>query len=313
MFRPIRLFPKKPQIKFMARRKAYYAVSIGLVILMVALVAIQGLNFGIDFKGGILFEVRTSGPANVVELRQKLSGLELGEFGLQGFGPPTDVLIRIPQQPGGEKAQVAAIEQVKQALGAGIEYRRVESVGPKVGGELIRAGVMATVFALIAIVIYVWFRFEWQFGVWAMVSLLHDVTTTIGLYALTQIEFNLTSIAAILTIAGYSINDTVVVYDRLRENLRKYKRLGQVELLDLSVNETLSRTIMTSGTTLLAIVALTVFGGEVIRGFSIALLWGIFIGTYSSICLASPLLLAAGIDALRPRDVKPEAAPGSAG
>jgi preprotein translocase SecF subunit len=313
MFRPIRYFPKKPRIKFMAARKAYYALSIALTIVTAAVVAGLGLNFGIDFKGGILVEIRTTGPADVADLRQRLAGLDLGEFGLQGFGPPTDVLIRIQEQSGGEKAQVAAIEKVKQALGAGIEYRRVESVGPKVGGELIRGGIIATVLALVAIVVYVWFRFEWQFGIWALVSLLHDVTTTVGLYAVTQIEFNLTSIAAILTIAGYSINDTVVVYDRLRENLRKYKRMGHIELLDLSINETLSRTVMTSGTTLLAVLALALFGGEVIRGFSIALLWGILIGTYSSICLASPLLLVAGADALRPRETKPEAAPGQAG
>jgi len=313
MFRPLRLFRKTPQIKFMAARKAYYAFSIALTILAIAAVAFQGLNFGIDFKGGILVEIRASGPADVGAFREKLSGLGLGEFGIQGFGPPTDVLIRIQEQPGGEKAQAAAIERVKQALGPGVEYRRVESVGPKVGAELIRGGIIATALALLAIVVYVWFRFEWQFGIWALVSLLHDVTTTVGLYAVTQIEFNLTSIAAILTIAGYSINDTVVVYDRLRENLRKYKRMGAVDIIDLSVNETLSRTIMTSGTTLLAILALALFGGEVIRGFSIALLWGILIGTFSSICLASPLLLLTGIDTMRPQEGKSEGAPGAAG
>jgi len=313
MWRPIRFFPKRPQVKFMAARKGYYAFSIILTILTAAVIAIQGLNFGIDFKGGILIEVRTSGPADVADMRQRLSGLDLGEYGLQGFGGPTDVLIRIQEQPGGEKAQVAAIEKVKQALGSGVEYRRVESVGPKVGSELIRGGIIATVLALLSIGVYVWFRFEWQFGIWAMVSLLHDVTTTVGLYAVTQLEFNLTSVAAILTIAGYSINDTVVVYDRVRENLRKYKRMGHADLLNLSINETLSRTVMTGGTTLLAILALAVFGGETIRGFCIALLWGILIGTYSSICLAAPLLLVAGADALRPREVKSEGAPGSAG
>lgn len=296
----------------MAARKGFYAFSIALTVLTAVLVVVQGLNFGIDFKGGILIEMRTTGPADVAALRQKLSSLDLGEFGIQGFGAPTDVLIRIQEQPGGERAQVAAIEQVKATLGPGIEYRRVESVGPKVGSELIRGGAIATALALVAIVIYVWFRFEWQFGLWALLALLHDVTTTIGLYAITQIEFNLTSIAALLTIAGYSINDTVVVYDRLRENLRKYKRMDRIALLELGINETLSRTVMTSMTTLLAIVALALFGGETIRGFSIALLWGILIGTYSSICLASPLLLVTGIDALRPGETKPEAEAGSA-
>jgi preprotein translocase subunit SecF len=252
----------------------------------------NGLNYGIDFKGGILIEIKTiDGPANVKTMRSNLSGLGIGEIGLQEFGAPNEILIRIQSQEGGEKAQQLAIGQVKKALGNGIEYRRTEFVGPKISDELFWNGIYAVSAAIVAILIYVWFRFEWQFGIGAVLALVHDVISTIGMFALLGLEFNLSTVAAILTIAGYSINDTVVVFDRVRENLRRYKTLPFSELLNKSVNETLSRTVITSVTTLLALTALFVLGGEVISDFSFAMIWGVLIGTYSSICLAVPVLL----------------------
>ena len=209
---------------------------------------------------------------------------------MQNFGGPVDVLIRLQRQPGGDKDQEAAVQKVKDKLGKTFDYRRTEVVGPTVGAELIKAGVEATILALFAIAFYVWFRFEWPFGVGAMLSTLHDTITTIGLFSLLQIEFNLTTLAAILTIAGYSINDTVVIYDRVRETMRRYKSMEFAELINKSLNETLSRTILTVTTTALAVLSLLLFGGEVLRGFSIAMLWGILIGTYSSLFIAAPVL-----------------------
>ena len=271
----------------MQRRRAK---PIALVVAALVLLATRGLNYGIDFKGGIMIDVRTDGPADIAAMRGILSGLGLGEVSLQEFGAADDVLIRLQKQEGGEKAQTAAVAKVKAALGQGVEYRRTEFVGPKVSDELLWDGVMAVTFAIAAMLVYIWFRFEWQFGLGAVVALVHYVLTTIGHFAL-GLEFNLSTVAAVLTIAGYSINDTVVVYDRVRENLRKFKTMPMEELLNNSVNETLSRTVVTSVTTLLALLALYFLGGEVIRGFSFAMIWGVVIGTYSSICLAVPLLL----------------------
>jgi len=217
--------------------------------------------------------------------------LGLGEVSLQEFGQPTDVLIRIQRQDGGEKAQQEAVNTIKAALGSSVEYRRTEFVGPKVSDELFWDGLTAVGLAILAILIYIWFRFEWQFGLGAVVALSHDVITTIGIFALMGFEFNLSTVAAVLTIAGYSINDTVVVFDRVRENLRKYKKMPFPELLNNSINQTLSRTVITSVTTMLALLALYLLGGEVIRDFSFAMIWGVLIGTYSSICLAVPILL----------------------
>ena len=256
----------------------------------------RSLNYGIDFQGGIMIEIRTLQPGNLGQMRSDLTNLGLGEIALQEFGAATDFLIRIQKQSGGEKAQQEAVVKVKASLPSDVEYRRTEFVGPKVSEELFRAGVMAVFFAIIGILAYVWFRFEWQFGLGAIIALTHDVLTTVGIFSLTGLEFNLSTVAAILTIAGYSINDTVVVYDRVRENLRKYKSMPLSELLNNSVNETLSRTVMTSLTTLLALGALYVLGGEVIRGFSFGMIWGVLIGTYSSICLAVPILLYLRID-----------------
>ncbi len=294
--RPLRLIPPDTNFSFIALRKRAYIVSILLILATAVSLGVQGLNFGIDFVGGTLIEVRTKGPADISAMRQTLSALDRGEVGLQEFGQPTDVLIRIQQQPGGDAAQQATVAAVKEALGDTVEeYRRVEVVGPKVGGELIEAGAISVALALLAIMAYIWFRFEWQFGVGAVLALAHDVITTVGIFSILQLEFNLSTVAAVLTIAGYSINDTVVVFDRVRENLRRYKTLPMTDLLNRSVNETLSRTVMTSVTTLLALLALFFLGGEVIRGFAFAMIWGVIIGTYSSVWIASATLLWMGV------------------
>src|SRR5262252_3277079 len=289
--RPLIVIRRTPTIDFMGWHKLGFALSVFLTLSSIGLFLTVGLNYGIDFIGGTLIEVRsTIGPANLADMRAKLDALNLGEPSLQGFGPPTDVLIRLPRQPGGDAAQEQAVQKVRQALGSGVEYRRTEVVGPSVGGELIRAGVIATVLALFAIAAYIWFRFEWQFGIGGMVSTLHDVLTTVGLFALLRLEFDLTILAAILTVAGYSVNDTVVIYDRVREAMRKYRTMPFRDLINLALNETLSRTILTVSTVALAVLSLLLFGGEVLKGFSIAMLWGIVIGTYSSLFIAAPLL-----------------------
>jgi preprotein translocase subunit SecF len=289
--RPLIVIRKTPNIDFMRVHKLGLAFSSLLVLLSIALFLVRGLNYGIDFSGGILVEARsTSGPANFAELRSKLDSLKIGEVSLQQFGNPQDVLIRLPRQAGDDKAQMRGVEIVRQNFADKLEIRRVEVVGPKVGEELIHAGVLATVLAMLAIAAYVWFRFEWQFGVGAVLSLLHDTITTVGLFALLQLEFDLTTLAAILTIAGYSINDTVVIYDRMRETMRKYKTMDFRALINLALNETLSRTVLTVTTVGLAVASFLVFGGEVLRGFSIAMLWGIVIGTYSSLFIATPVL-----------------------
>lgn len=291
MFKGMTLVPPGTHIGFMAPRRIFFAFSAFLVLASIALFVVKGLNYGIDFKGGIMMEVKTPKAAELAEMRSKLGALGLGDVELQEFGAPDDVLIRVPRQDGDEKAQQAAVDKVKSALGTGIEYRRTEVVGPKVSSELFTEGLLAVLAAIVAILAYVWFRFEWQFGVAAIAALTHDVATTIGMFSLLQLEFNLSTVAAALTIAGYSINDTVVVFDRVRENLRKYKTMPLLELFDQSINETLSRTILTSGTTLLALVILYFLGGPVIQDFSFAMIWGIGIGTYSSICVATPMLL----------------------
>ncbi len=305
----LRLFPAGTKIEFINPHRLWFALSAALMALSIGFFLVRGLNFGIDFRGGILIEARTQGPADLGEMRARLTGLGLGEVALQEFGTPRDVLIRVQRQEGDEKAQIRAIRIVKEALGEDVDYRRTEFVGPKVGAELVRAGVTAVVLAVLAIMVYIWFRFEWQFSLGAVVALAHDVLSTIGIFAALQLEFNLSTLAAILTIAGYSINDTVVVYDRVRENMRKYKKMPFSELLNRSNNDTLSRTLMTSVTTLLALFALFIFGGQVIRGFSFAMIWGVVIGTYSSICLAVPLLLYMNLRRGAPGDVgQPKAA-----
>jgi preprotein translocase subunit SecF len=293
---PLRLVPANTKINFIGRRKIAFVFSALLVALSLGFFAVKGLNYGIDFKGGILMEVRTPAAADIDGLRNRLSTLGLGEVALQEFGQPTDVLIRIERQPGGEKAQMVAVEKIKGALGKDVaSYRRTEFVGPKVGGELIQAGILAVVLSLLVIMVYVWFRFEWQFSIGAIVALTHDVIATIGVFSVLGLEFNLATVAAILTIAGYSINDTVVVFDRIRENLRKFKTMPIDELLNVSVNQTLSRTLLTSITTLLALLAIFIFGGAVIKDFGFALIWGVLIGTYSSVFVASPVVMMLNI------------------
>jgi preprotein translocase SecF subunit len=262
-----------------------------LVLASIGIFLISGLNLGIDFKGGILIEARNmSGPAAISDLRSDLEKLDLGDISLQGFGVETDVLIRVQRQEGDEKAQIAAIEAISKTLGSDYDVRRTEFVGPTVGAELAEKGMLAVGCALLAILIYIWFRFEWQFSIAAIIALGHDVISTIGLFALTAFEFNLATVAAILTIAGYSINDTVVVFDRVRENLRRYKSYEQRDILNKSLNETLSRTVMTSVTTMLALVAIVIFGGAVLRDFALAMIWGVLIGTYSSVFVAVGML-----------------------
>lgn len=292
----IRFIPEETNINFMGMRFVAFALSAILVIGSLALIYTKGLNFGIDFTGGTVIEIRTPETPNLAELRSTLNGLDLGAISIQEFGEPDDLLIRMPEQEGGMEAQQAAIETVKTALdstyeGQEVDYRRTEFVGPQVGKELKQQGILAVIFSMIGMLVYITFRFEWQFGAAAVIALLHDAIATIGFFAFTQMEFNLATVAAILTIAGYSINDTVVVFDRIRENLRKYKKKSLVELFNTSINEMLTRTMMTSLTTLIALIALYIFGGEVIRGFIDALIFGVIVGTYSSNFVASPTLL----------------------
>jgi preprotein translocase subunit SecF len=298
-------------------RKAGFAASASAMMLSVVLFLVMGLNYGIDFRGGILMEVGTPEAADLATMRARLEGLGLGEIALQEFGAEDDVLIRIERQQGAEAEQFKAVEAVKAILdgmyGAGLDYRRTEFVGPKVGSELIWDGIKAVVFALVLMMFYIWFRFEWQFSIGAVAALVHDVVLTIGMFAVLGLEFNLATVAAILLIVGYSMNDTVVVYDRVRENLRKYKKTPLEDLLSRSINDTLSRTVMTSITTLLALGALWTLGGPVIRDFSFAMIWGVVVGTYSSIFIAAPLLISLGLDLVRGREPEGTAAEGRGG
>ena len=293
--KPLRLVPRNTSIPFVRYRLMAFALSGLLMLGSLGAVFGIGLNFGIDFRGGTLIEVQTPGPADIAQMRSTLGALGLGEVALQEFGSERDVLIRIQRQEGAEAEQIRAIQVVRDALPEEIEFRRTEFVGPTVGQELIEAGALAVGLALLSILVYVWFRFEWQFGVGAIVALSHDIISTLGLFALIQHEFNLATVAAVLTIAGYSINDTVVVYDRVRENLRKYKTMPFIELFERSVNDTLSRTTMTSLTTLLALFSIYFFGGAILADFALAMIWGVVIGTYSSIFIAVPLLLYTGL------------------
>lgn len=293
--------PTEYQIDFIGKRFTAFIASSFLMLVSITVLFLNGLNFGIDFTGGTLIEIRTekSNP-EIQDLRKELNELKIGNISIQEFGQPNDLLIRLPQQEGGAQDQMAAIDKIKESLEnrygqEGVTYRRVEYVGPQVGEELKFAGVISVILALGGILLYVSFRFELPFGVASLIALFHDAIAILGLFALTQMEFNLSTVAALLMIAGYSINDTVVVFDRIRENLRKYKKKALDDLFNFSVNQTLSRTIMTSLTTLLALCALWVFGGEVIRGFVDALIFGIIIGTYSSIFVASPVLLLMNI------------------
>lgn len=295
-FKGFDFFPHGTRIDFMRFKNLCFGLSIALMALSLALVATKGLNFGVDFKGGSLIEVRSDkGPADLSDIREKVGSLGLGDVQIQNFGTEQDVLIRIEEQPGGETAQQATVAKVTEALGAGFTQRRIEVVGPAVSGELRTTGVIAVICSLLAIIAYVWFRFEWQFALGTIVALTHDVLVTVGIFSLFSMEFDLSIVAALLTILGYSVNDTVVVSDRIRENLRKFKRMELNQLLNLSINETLSRTILTGVTTIAVLIALYIFGGEVIRNFTFAMLFGVVIGTYSSIFIAAPVLDYLGI------------------
>ncbi|MEX1108746.1 MAG: protein translocase subunit SecF [Dongiaceae bacterium] len=291
MFRPLRIFPEEPKFDFMKYHRIFAGISLALVVASILLIGFKGLNFGIDFSGGILMEVRAPQAVDLAQMRDDIEDLGLGEIQLQEFGQPQDVLIRMQRQEGSEAEQAAAVAAVKEALGDQYEYRRTEFVGPKVGDELIVDAIWALLLAIGGIMLYIWFRYEWQFAINAIVALLHDCVTTVGLFALLGLDFNLATVAAVLTIAGYSVNDTVVIYDRIRTEMRRYKKMSMPDLLNLSLNRTLSRTVNTSGLTLLSVVALLIFGGDVLRNFSIALTWGMLVGVYSTIYVATPLLL----------------------
>lgn len=283
---------KDTNINFMGARKLTYVLSALMVILSVACIAVKGFNYGIDFSGGILMEVSSNQPLNLEEIRQKVNEVDLDDVNLQTIGETgTEFMIRAQAKELSEKEQMAAVNKIKQVLGSdNYEFRRVELVGPQVGDELKKAGIVASIIAILAISIYIWFRFEWQFALGALVGLIHDIVTTVGLLSLFGMDFSLTTVAAILTLAGYSVNDTVVTYDRIRENLRKYKKMPQEQLLNKSINDIFSRTILTGLTTFLAALALLVFGGDTLRSFSFTIVWGVVVGTYSSIYVSAVLL-----------------------
>ena len=295
LLKPLFRLPQKMNLKFVKYFKLCLGLSIFAILGTAVLLSTVGLNFGIDFKGGTLMQIQTPEAADVSGLRTKLTAIGLGEIQLQSFGQPNEVLIRFPEQAGGPEAQKTAADKVFAELPAGSKELRREQVGSTVSHELITSAIWAIVLTNLVIFAYVWFRFEWQFALGAIVSLVHDVMFTIGIFSLFQLDFDLTIVAALLTILGYSINDTVVIYDRIRENLRKYKRMPLGDLLDLSVNETMSRTIMTVSTVMMALTALYIFGGEVIRGFTFAMLFGTLVGTYSSVFIAAPFLILIGV------------------
>jgi preprotein translocase subunit SecF len=293
----LHIVPPDTKFDFIQFRRISFPISALLTIAAITLYFTHGLNFGIDFRGGTLIEVQSkAGPADISGMRAKLGTLDLTEFQLQQFGSPTEVLIRIAQQPGGEEGQQAAVQRVRGALGDSVEYRRVEVVGPRVSTELLSYGLIGIFVAIGGILIYLWFRFEWQFALGATIANAHDLVLTIGFMSIAQIDFDLTSIAALLTILGYSLNDTVVIYDRIRELLRRYKRMPITDLLNASINSTLSRSIVTHLTVTLALLSLFLFGGQAIHSFTATMMFGVvLVGTYTSIFIASPLLIYLGV------------------
>jgi preprotein translocase subunit SecF len=293
----LRIVPDDTKFDFTRFRRISFPISALLSIVAITLFFTHGLNFGIDFKGGTLMEVRAkSGAADLASMRSTLGALGLGDVQLQQFGSPADVLIRVAEQPGGDAAQQEAVNKVRGALGEAVEYRRVEVVGPRVSGELLAYGMLGLMLAIFAILIYLWFRFEWQFALGAMIANVHDIVLTIGFMSITQVDFDLTSIAALLTILGYSLNDTVVIYDRIREMLRRYKKMPMPQLLNESINSTLSRSIITHVTVTLALLALLLFGGNAIHSFTAVMMFGVvLVGTYTSIFIAAPILIYLGV------------------
>lgn len=300
----LRLVKQQTNFDFFSRWKMWLGLSGVLIIVALASFFIQGLNYGIDFRGGTTVRTESTQPVDVAAYRSALEVLELGDISITevfdpNFGPDQNVaMVRIEAQEGDEAVTVETIEAVQgalQGIDPDMKFPSVESVGPKVSGELIQTAAIAVLLAIGAVLIYIWLRFEWQFAVGAVLALVHDVVLTLGVFSELQIKFDLAIIAALLTIVGYSLNDTVVVFDRVRENLRKYKKKPLNEVLNISINETLSRTFMTSVTTLLALISLYVLGGDVIRGFVFAMIWGVIVGTYSSIFVASAVLLYLGV------------------
>jgi preprotein translocase subunit SecF len=294
---PLRIVPDDTNFDFIRFRRISFPVSAILSILAIVLYFTHGLNFGIDFKGGTLVQVQSkSGPADLAKMRATIAGLDLGDFQLQQFGAPTDVLIRIARQPGGEAEQQVVETKVRQALGDGYVYQRFESVGARVSGELLYKGILGMFAAIGAILCYLWFRFEWQFALGAMIANVHDIVLTLGFMSITQVDFDLTSIAALLTILGYSLNDTVVIYDRIREMLRRYKKMPMTDLLNVSINATLSRSIITHVTVAMSLLALLLFGGQAIHSFTATMMFGVvLVGTYTSVFIASPILIYLGV------------------
>jgi preprotein translocase subunit SecF len=297
----LRIVPDDTHFDFTQFRRISFPISATLSMVAITLFFTHGLNFGIDFKGGTLMEVRAkSGTADLAQMRASLGSLGLGEIQLQQFGGPADVLLRVAEQPGGDKVQQAAVEKVRGALGDSVEYRRVEVVGPRVSGELLGWGMAGLMLAIIAILVYLWFRFEWQFALGAMIANVHDIVLTIGFMSISQVDFDLTSIAALLTILGYSLNDTVVIFDRIREMLRRYKKMPMPQLLNESINSTLSRSIITHVTVTLALLALLLFGGQAIHSFTAVMMFGVvLVGTYTSIFIAAPILIYLGVGETR--------------
>ena len=278
---------------FIGNKWIGFAVTGVFILVTIYSLATRGLNFGIDFTGGIVIEARTETPANLDKLRQIFDSGEFGAIELQAFANPQDIMIRA--QATDDDSQQKKVEAIKAKLdssyGEKIEYRKIDYVGAVVGNELIRGSITALVLALAAMLVYLWFRFEWQYGVGGILALIHDALITLGFYSITHIEFNLTSVAALLTIIGYSINDSVVIYDRIRENFRKFKSLSIGDVINLSVNQTMGRTFLTGGTVIAAAAALALLGGDVIFGFAAAMLFGVVIGTYSSIYISAPVLI----------------------
>jgi preprotein translocase subunit SecF len=295
--RLLRIVPDDTKFDFMRFRRISFPLSAILSILAIVFYFTHGLNLSIDFVGGTLIEVQSkAGPVDLGATRTKLNGLELGDVQLQQFGSATDILIRVAQQPGGEAAQQQAVAKIRDALGSDYDYRRVEVVGPRVSGELLAMSTLGLVLAILGILIYLWFRFEWQFALGAMIANVHDLVLTVGFLSVTQIDFDLSSIAALLTILGYSLNDTVVIYDRIREMLRRYKKMPMDELLNHSVNSTLSRSVITHVTVTLALLSLLLFGGPAIHTFTAAMTFGaVLVGAYTSIFIASPILIYLGV------------------
>jgi preprotein translocase subunit SecF len=292
----LRLAPENTKFPFMRFRRVSYPLSATLSIIAVLLFVFVHMNFGIDFAGGTVIELRAKGgSAEVGTLRTLAEKLNLGEIEVQAFGNKSDATMRFGLQPGGDVAQQAAVERVRAAVENDYELRRVEVVGPRVSNELVQSGTLGVVLSIIAVLGYLWFRFEWQFAVSAVIATMHDLLLTVGFFALTQLEFNTTSIAAILTIVGYSLNETVVVLDRIREMMRKYKKMSTAHIIDMSINAVLPRTIMTATTVFLALLSLAIFGGQVIRSFSLAMIWGIVVATYSSVFICSPMLIYLGL------------------